>query len=138
MGGLLLLTAVFTGLLAMHGVQSTPAPSVASGLPGFHMSHADPMPAGSAGSAGSVRGPHAADASMAAADDPAGGLPTHQHPGGQVCLGLLVAAGLLMLLVGALARRPGITGRAPSRRLWRVSAVRPPPPSIFRLAVLRL
>jgi hypothetical protein len=130
-GGFVLLAALFVGLLAMHGVQSTPSPADGSGLPGAHLSRGAP-PA----HAGAMSGTDLADV-IAPAGDPADGMPVHQHPGGQVCLGLFIAAWLLLMAM-TLGRRVDLPGAVGTVRARRREDVRSPPPSIFQLSVLRL
>lgn len=135
MGGLLLVAALFTGLLAMHGLQSTQSPLSASGLPGVHTARSGPMP--------DVVPTHVSNGVGvgvgATIDGSSGGLPVHRHPGGEVCLGLFAATWLLMLLIVAFGLRPGRRGVARPRRPRRFAPGRSPPTrSIFQLAVLRL
>lgn len=121
LGGSLLLGGLLIGLLAMHGVQA----SGPAGMPGIAVTsmnamdpaheHHDPQAPGRSGPG-----------------------PEHQHPGGQVCLGLLVFAFMLALLALTVMRRrerpPALVERAQRLLLHRGR----PPPSIYQLAVLRL
>ncbi|MBC6460167.1 hypothetical protein [Actinomadura sp. HBU206391] len=74
----LLLPAPLTGLLAMHGLQASASPSDISGIPANLMNtmaaadrHADHQP-------------------QTTENDQPQHPPAHKHPGGQVCLGLLI------------------------------------------------
>jgi len=115
-GGLLLLGMLVVGLVAMHGVQAS-GPEGMSGVPVISMS----------------------DMHSAPDQQPLSPMPGHHHPGGQVCLGLLVLAIALALtcigLTAGTTARAGPAGR-PIRTL--LLLVGRPPPSIYQLAVLRL
>ncbi|MGI5229625.1 DUF6153 family protein [Actinoallomurus sp. CA-142502] len=121
--GMLLLLFVTAGLLLMHGVQSSASPTDIRGVP-LMPATTTSMPAG--------HGEHAVGHSC-----PCDG---HHHPGGQMCLALLVLGSLL--LFGALLVRsvPGRTTPPPGAAVpgHGHSGRSPPPPSIFQLSVLRL
>jgi hypothetical protein len=133
---------LFAGLLAMHGLQAS-TPLDMAGIPvagtnamGMHHSavtHSAGAPQAGTGSTGAAQGGHSSHAP--APPDPA---PEHQHPGGQVCLGLLIIVFVLALLarriVGHREQASSLVRRAP-RLLVRCGR---PPPSIYQLAVLRL
>jgi uncharacterized protein DUF6153 len=123
-GGLLLLALTLFGLFAMHGLQATagptdtPATAVVMVMPGT-------------GNAETVHHP-----ASSPSHDRSG---HHGHPGGQMCLALLVLATLLVLTAAFVGHRDvsGVPGRSFGR--GRGSPGRAPPrPSIFRLSVLRL
>jgi hypothetical protein len=124
--GLLLLAFVVAGLFAMHGIQAATSPSDVPGLP---VMAAGPAHVASTGEAGRCSTP-ACPAHHR--------TPGHRHPGGQMCLALLVLAALFVLAVVVIHRtvaRPGTCGLAGSAG---GHPGRPPPtPSIFQLSVLR-
>ncbi|WP_146059090.1 DUF6153 family protein [Actinomadura rubteroloni] len=118
--GIVLLLA---GLMAMHGFQVTVNTMDASGLMTVHATHAQ----------------H--DATHAQHEKPSSPREhRHDHPGGEVCLWLLVA--LFALVLAALGRCAlDRVGRAPARGPGARTDVRgraPPTRTIFQLAVLRL
>jgi hypothetical protein len=124
-GGLLLLALTMFGLFAMHGLQATASPvdihpaAIAVAMPG--MSHTS------------------AETRHHMTMPPGHHSPGHKHPGGQVCLALLVMAALLALsatLIGR-SRRP-VAASGPTRRVRDHQGRAPPPPSVFQLSVLRL
>jgi hypothetical protein len=122
-GGLLLLGVVIAGLMAMHGVQ-TSGPAGMSGIPVVDMP--------STHSAAGPQGPHEPM-------PPAAPMPGDHHPGGQVCLGLLVLAiALVLMFNGIIARTTVRTGSPGIRIRTMLLLVGRPPPSIYHLAVLRL
>jgi hypothetical protein len=113
---------VIAGLLLMHGVQASTGPTDIRGLPVV--------------SASSMHG--------TAAQGHMGGQPCdhcsgHQHPGGQMCLALLVIGTLFLFTVMLIRRRPGRSAACPpDEGAYRHRGRAPPRPSIFQLAVLRL
>lgn len=119
---MLLLLSAITGLLFMHGVQSSANPTDVRGVPLMTAMTTH------------EHGAHAARHSCES--DECDG---HRHPAGQMCLALLVL-GFLLLVTALLVRAglgrttpPGSGVRGPEHRC------RPPPrPSIFQLSVLRL
>ncbi|GAA4604901.1 hypothetical protein GCM10023195_16830 [Actinoallomurus liliacearum] len=125
-GGLLLLALTLFGLFAMHGLQATAGPTdthaaaVVMTMPGADHPDAE-------------TGHHHASAPSHA---PSG---RHDHPGGQMCLALLVLATLLVLAAAFVGRRDasGAPGR-PHGRGHESQGRAPPRPSIFQLSVLRL
>ncbi|MGI8333868.1 DUF6153 family protein [Actinomadura scrupuli] len=142
LGGLLL-GMLFAGLLAMHGLQaSTPIDMAGIPVAGMNttgMHH--PAGTGSAattrttgtGSTGAAQGDHEHHAPA-----PSGPAPDHQHPGGQICLALLIMGFVLALLAQRIVgrrERPSSLVRRTARLLVRCGR---PPPSIYQLAVLRL
>jgi hypothetical protein len=123
LGGLLLLGMLVAGLMAMHGMQAA-SPAGMSGVPVVGMHHP-----------GSAAARHMPGEPM----DPAAPMPAHDHPGGQVCLGLLVLAITLALTYIGLIAPAVIRNRSPGRRIRTLLLlVGRPPPSIYHLAVLRL
>jgi Family of unknown function (DUF6153) len=122
LSGLLLLAFVTAGLLAMHGLQPSSSPT---DMPGIPLVAAADMHATDAGHAGVRPSQHRS--------------PAHQHPGGQMCLALLVIAALFLLsaiLIGRAAWRCAL--RRPAGPAHEHKGRPPPPPSIYRLSVLRL
>jgi uncharacterized protein DUF6153 len=116
--GVLLLLSVFAGLLLMHGVQSSAGPTDIRGIP---LMSSAPMHSS---------GEHAGHSCH---------CDGHQHPGGQMCLALLVLGSLL--LFGALLVRSPYSSATHVRPVVHGHGHpgRPPPvPSIFQLSVLRL
>lgn len=129
-GGLVLVVPLLLGLFAMHGVQATPSPTH-TGPVAVLITAASPAPTS----------PHSGDQHGSPAPSPRGEHAV--HPGGQVCLGLLVAAVLLLLLTLAqrLRRIPLLVTRAlrDATRMAPASGTRGrQTPLIYRLAVLRL
>jgi hypothetical protein len=120
MPGLLLLMSVIAGLMLMHGVQASAGPTDIRGIP-LVSSSADAHP------------------SMTSMGHSCGhGCDDHQHPGGQMCLALLVLGALF--LVAALlirCRRERTAARRPATPGHRHPGRPPPTPSIFQLSVLR-
>jgi hypothetical protein len=115
--GLLLLMSVIAGLMLMHGVQASAGPTDIRGIPLVSAS---------------------SDAHRTMGHPGGHGHGDHRHPGGQMCLALLVFGALLLITAllirrrrePAIARRPATPGhRHPGRP--------PPAPSIFQLSVLR-
>jgi Family of unknown function (DUF6153) len=114
---MLLLMSVIAGLLLMHGVQATASPTDIRGVP------------------------LVASSDMHGATTRPGGHPCHcddhQHPGGQMCLALLVL-GALFLFTALFAGRPERTKpHLPAERGHGHPGRPPPAPSIFQLSVLR-
>ncbi|GAA0244370.1 hypothetical protein GCM10009527_046380 [Actinomadura nitritigenes] len=114
----LCLLLLFTGLMAMHGLQASPGPMEMAAAP--------------LASAGGPAHHH-----VVVGDPPGDHHP--DHPSGQMCLGTLLVSLLVALLFGllrvmrvAVAARPAV--RAPVPRGGRS----PPGPSLHRLSVLRL
>ncbi|MCO5968469.1 DUF6153 family protein [Actinoallomurus soli] len=129
-GGLLLLALTLLGLFAMHGLQATTGPTD---------THASAIVAMS-GMADTDAGMHHADAGAGRHRvSPPSHVPAgHRHPGGQMCLGLLVMATLLLLAAAFAGRRDVADGTIRPIGRGRDSLGRAPPrPSIFRLCVLR-
>jgi hypothetical protein len=119
--GLLLLLSVIAGLMLMHGVQASAAPTDIRGIP-LVSSSSD------------------AHQSMAHKGHSCGhGCDDNQHPGGQMCLALLVL-GALFLVASLLIRRQRkrTTTRRPATPRHMHPGRPPPIPSIFQLSVLRL
>ncbi|WP_433173711.1 DUF6153 family protein [Actinoallomurus sp. CA-150999] len=124
-GRLLLMALTMLGLFAMHGLQATASPAethptaVAVAMPGMNHTSAE-------------TGHHM---TVPPAHHPSG----HQHPGGQVCLALLVMAALLLLAAAFVgrSRRPAATVGSAGRGYGHQGRA-PPRPSIFQLSVLRL
>ncbi|GAA2108584.1 DUF6153 family protein [Actinomadura alba] len=122
-----LLIALLTGLLAMHGLQASASPNDSSGIP-----------------ANLVTSMVAADrhadhpSQHATENDPSQHAPAHKHPGGQVCLGLLILFLLVVLPPGGRHRWPrrSVTVRSILASRQRDGG-RPPPPSLSQLSVLR-
>lgn len=124
-GSLLLMALTMLGLFAMHGLQATASPvdlrpsAITVAMPG--MSDVS------------------AEAGHHAVAPPSHHSPRHQHPGGHVCLALLVMAALLILSAvsaghaGRLFAAGGLAGKGREHQ-----GRAPPPPSIFQLSVLRL
>jgi Family of unknown function (DUF6153) len=121
--GALLLMFVIAGLLLMHGVQASTSPTDIRGLPMV--------------SASVMHG--TGDHEEHLGGHPCGNCSGHQHPGGQMCLALLVIGALFLFTVMLIGR---LLGRPMSRRsgegAYRHRGRAPPPPSIFQLAALRL
>jgi hypothetical protein len=126
--GVLLLMFVIAGLLLMHGVQASASPTDIRGVPMVSV----PMV--------SASGMHGADAH----EGHMGGQPCdhcsgHQHPGGQMCLALLVIGALFLFTVMLIRRRLGrLAAHRADEGAYRHRGRAPPRPSIFQLAVLRL
>lgn len=120
--------ALICCVLLMHGFQASNSPADMSGLPTMSTGHA-PMAAHEAGS----RGPRPSSGDQ---------LPdsNHDHPGGQVCLALLMLVGLVaMLLATGFIRQSVLPAlRSMARSGPRSESRSPPRPSILQLAVLRL
>jgi hypothetical protein len=113
------------GLFAMHGLQPSASPL---DMPGVPLVASVDMHAADAGHAGGHPAQHHSPES-----------PEHRHPGGQMCLGLLVIATLFLLsavLIRRTARRSAV--RHPAGPAHEHKGRPPPPPSIYRLSVLRL
>ncbi|MEU6744699.1 DUF6153 family protein [Spirillospora sp. NPDC046719] len=114
----LCLLLLFSGLMAMHGLQASPGPMEMAAAP--------------LASAGATEHHH-----VVVGDPPGDHHP--DHPSGQMCLGMLLVSLLFALLFGllrvtraAVAARPVV--RTPGPRGGRS----PPAPSLHRLSVLRL
>ncbi|MEV5703982.1 DUF6153 family protein [Actinoallomurus sp. NPDC052274] len=125
-GGLLLLALTLLGLFAMHGLQATAGPTDTHASAVLMAMSGTDHPEAEAGH-------HPASAPSHA---PSG---RHDHPGGQMCLALLVLATLLILAAAFVGRRDA--SGAPGRPLGRGHEAQgraPPRPSIFQLSVLRL
>lgn len=122
LGGLLLIAFLTAGLLAMHGLQPSASPTDMPGVPLVTSAH---MHAPTNGRTGGHPSDHHS--------------PGHQHPGGQVCLALLAIA-ILFLLSAVLIRRAAWHSglRRPAGPAHEHAGRSPPPPSIYRLSVLRL
>jgi hypothetical protein len=123
LGGLLFLALMAAGLFAMHGLQPSASPMDMPGVP--LVASADM---------------HAADTGHAGGHSSQHHSPGHEHPGGQMCLGLLVIAALFLLsavLIRRAAWRSGLRRPAGPAHEHRGRPPRPPP-SIYRLSVLRL
>jgi hypothetical protein len=121
--GVLLLMFVIAGLLLMHGVQASASPTDIRGLP---MVSASGMH-GTSTHEGHVGG------------QPCDHCSGHQHPGGQMCLALLVIGALFLFTVMLIGRRLGRSAAHPrDEGACRHRGRAPPRPSIFQLAVLRL
>jgi Family of unknown function (DUF6153) len=121
--GLLLLALTMLGLFAMHGVQAETSPvdthPAASVITVFGMSDM--------GTETGHRTP------------PSHHAPVHEHPGGQVCLAIVVMAALLILGTVFIGRSEhAVRTGAPARREHDHQGRAPPPPSILQLSVLRL
>jgi hypothetical protein len=124
---LLLLAAVFGGLFVMHGVQATPSPVQASGA---MVGSTRPDPG--------MRTTPAAVHAMAEPSHGPGGHSGHSHPGGTICLALLVLAGLVLLTAaGHIGLRPPRPAGRPLP-LGRRGPPRARPPTVYQLSVLRL
>jgi hypothetical protein len=110
------------GLFAMHGLQPSASPLDMPGVP--LVASADM---------------HAADAGHPGGHPSQDHSPGHRHPGGQMCLALLVIA-TLFLLSAVLIRRTAwrFAVRRPAGPAHEHKGRPPPPPSIYRLSVLRL
>lgn len=121
LGGLLLLALVTAGLFAMHGLQPAAGPMDTPGVPMAASVEVHTVDAGHAGGRPSQ-------------DHPRG----HQHPGGQMCLALLVIATLFLLsaaLIPRTAWRAAV--RRPADPAYEHKGRPPPTPSIYQLSVLR-
>lgn len=119
--GVLFLMFVIAGLLLMHGVQASASPTDIRGVPMV--------------SAAGMHGAHEGHMGGQPCDHCSG----HQHPGGQMCLALLVIGALFLFTVMLIHRRPGRSAsRRPGEGAYRHRGRAPPRPSIFQLAVLRL
>lgn len=152
---LLLLLTLMAGVFLMHGFQVTTSPVAASGIapaaavapprdiaplpetapaPGHHEAGSGAATADTA--AGSAAAP-AAERPCAGCGDNHGRDHEH-HPGGQICLGLLVFGSILTLLLAWLRQRaPGIPAVLRMAACGRPATGRPPPrPDIYRLAVM--
>jgi hypothetical protein len=140
--GLWLVAPVLLGLLLMHGLQAT---STALGL-GHSAGHSavstDSGHRAGSGSPSMLAAGHATPeirgASRSTPEQPGSGL---LHAG-QLCLGLLVLAVLLWLSARVSRVRISVftwrTGWFPAFAAFLRSRYRPPPVSVYRLAVLRL
>ncbi|GAA4629374.1 hypothetical protein GCM10023196_049860 [Actinoallomurus vinaceus] len=124
-GHLLLLALTMLGLFAMHGLQSTTGPvethpaTVAAAMPG--MAHTS------------------AETGHHMGVPPSHDSPGHKHPGGQICLALLVVAGLLVMAAVFVGRsRSPLAMDSAAKRGRDDQGRAPPPPSVFQLSVLRL
>ncbi|MCO5990270.1 DUF6153 family protein [Actinoallomurus spadix] len=135
-GALLLLTLTVLGLFAMHGLQATASPADTHPAALSLVMPADTHPAdvslampamGRSETAAGHHGP-----------TPSHDSPGHRHPGGGMCLALLVMATLLILSAVFVRRRRrwAPVGRPAGRGKDRLGRA-PPPPSIFQLSVLR-
>jgi hypothetical protein len=121
--GVLVLMFVIAGLLLMHGVQASTSPTDIRGLPMV--------------SAADMHGTGAHEGHLGG--HPCDHCSGHQHPGGQMCLALLVIGTLFLFTVMLIHRRLGrTTARRPCGAAYRHRGRAPPAPSIFQLAVLRL
>jgi hypothetical protein len=121
--GVLLLMFVIAGLLLMHGVQASASPTDIRGLPLVSASDMH------------TTGNHEGHVGGQPCDDCSG----HQHPGGQMCLALLVIGALVVFTAMLIHRRLGRSmARRPGEAAYRHHGRAPPKPSIFQLAVLRL
>jgi hypothetical protein len=119
--GVLLLMFVIAGLLLMHGVQSSTGPTDIRGVPLV--------------SAADTHAAHQGHMGGHPCDDCSG----HRHPGGQMCLALLVIGALILFTAMLVHRRPERSAaRRPGEGAYRHRGRAPPRPSIFQLAVLRL
>jgi hypothetical protein len=119
--GALLLMLVIAGLLLMHGVQSSAGPTDIRGVPLVSSSQMHQPATGEGRSGG-----HSCDCN------------DHQHPGGQMCLALLVLGALFLLATLLIrCRRERTTTRRPAGRGHAHPGRPPPAPSIFQLSVLR-
>jgi Family of unknown function (DUF6153) len=119
---LLVLMFVMAGLMLMHGVQASASPTDTRGVPLVSSSdtHQTTMHKGHPGG----HSCHCND---------------HQHPGGQMCLALLVLGALAMFTVLLMRRRLArTTARRPATPGHGHPGRPPPGPSIFQLSVLRL
>jgi len=121
--GVLLLMFVIAGLLLMHGVQASASPTDIRGVPMV--------------SASGIHGTGAHEGHMGG--QPCDHCSGHQHPGGQMCLALLVIGALFLFTVMLIRRRlERLAARRPDEGAYRHRGRAPPTPSIFQLAVLRL
>ena len=137
------------GLFAMHGLQATDGPMATHGVPlmSAHGGHAQMAPAAEAGPRPAHEKTGAALAqAMAGSPEKAGSgrpspdSPASHHPGGRMCLGLLIVASLLILLTVLIRRSRLVSSRCRRRdpALHEYAGRPPPTPSIFTLSVLRL
>ncbi|MCO6006142.1 DUF6153 family protein [Actinoallomurus purpureus] len=124
-GHLLLLALTMLGLFAMHGLQATASPvemrpaTVAVVMPGM--------------------GHTSAETGHDMSVPPSHDAPGHKHPGGQICLALLVVAALLILYAVFVGRSRRPVATVSPAGLGSGSRGRAPPgPSVFQLSVLRL
>ncbi|MFI0367528.1 DUF6153 family protein [Actinomadura sp. 1N219] len=121
--GLLVLLCV----LAMHGFQASPSPREMAGVPLAGMSAAHDAT------------PPASNAAHRPSDGDHSGGRHQDHPGGQVCLAMLVMISFLGAIVALLLREPATAARRLLIRVRILLVGRPPPrPSLHRLSVLRL
>ncbi|MQA93225.1 MAG: hypothetical protein GEV11_00800 [Streptosporangiales bacterium] len=124
LGGYLLLLA---GLFAMHGLQATPSPSPLAAA--VHAAVAEPVG-------------HDATPSVALAAHLSGdhqGFPHGDHPGGMICLAMLLLAGLVFGAAAMLGRtRPAIAALTCGSVRTVRRTPRAPPPVFIRLCVQRV
>ncbi|REE99969.1 hypothetical protein DFJ69_5488 [Thermomonospora umbrina] len=127
-GGLLLGLALVFCVLGMHGLQASASPvdRIAPPFPAVIAGHTTGDPATTRHS------------QQHGTDEPA--EPHQDHPGGEVCLAMLVIVGLAALLPVMRRVRTLVTVRARTRTTTGGSAGgrSPPAPTLFRLVVLRL
>ncbi|MFL6053019.1 MAG: DUF6153 family protein [Actinoallomurus sp.] len=111
------------GLFAMHGLQAESSP-------------ADTHPAATVVA---MSGMSHTDAKTGHPTTPSHHPPGHEHPGGQMCLAMLVMAVLLVLSAVFVGRREGsVAPSGPAGRGHDQQGRAPPPLSVFQLSVLRL
>ncbi|MBO2456012.1 DUF6153 family protein [Actinomadura violacea] len=119
----LCLLLLFSGLMAMHGLQASPGPMEMAAAP--LASVADAPPTG-------VVHHH-----VVVGDPPGDHHP--DHPSGQMCLGMLLVSLLVALLFGLFrVMRVAVATRRPVRTPVSRGGRSPPGPSLHRLSVLRL
>jgi hypothetical protein len=126
LSGLLLLAFVVAGLFTMHGIQASSSPNDMPGLPVMAAGHVQATHTGAAY-------PHCPPP-----DRPAHHIPGHRHPGGQMCMALLVMVAMFVLTVTFVGRTAGrSTMCGPAGPACEQRGRPPPRPSIFHLSVLR-